>query len=166
MSNKKQILEEQLRKMSGLMEATQSSSSGSYEEPMEFDGVEPIDGLMGIVVSDDAPDVTVVDITLTDEEPELELDSGDEIEDIEDLFDTLDMFTETTKGKQQITEQDVANWIKSVTDSPTFKEGAFKEYCEGKVDCDCVSKAFREGGHALKMAKFYTNVSGKCKGFK
>ena len=126
----KKILKEQLKVIKTLMEATDSSSSGSYEEPMGFDNIEPIDGLVGIEISSTAPDIEVVDVTqkedlghegqscaeahqdISHEEWEEEpIDDMEEI-DTEEIFNTLGLFTENTKPpiKEYYEDTETETW--------------------------------------------------------
>jgi len=58
-------LEEQIQKFRklALLEATTTASSGSYEQPLEFEVERPQEDFIGLVISDDAPKVDTVDIT-------------------------------------------------------------------------------------------------------
>ena len=119
-------LQEQIQEIKRLMtEATSSSSSGSYEAPMGFDdsvqtgeiiGTEIMDDapeevgtVISVEVMDDAPEVDVVDITMSDDmepcpdcgEPECPgCEDEDQMMDLEDVFNSLGLFTETTNPKK------------------------------------------------------------------
>jgi hypothetical protein len=59
-----------------------------------------------------------------------------------------------------ISEKKDEKWIQDVN----MKEGAFTDYCGGKVSCSCVAKAKKEGGKPAKMANLYLNMNeDKCK---
>lgn len=59
-----------------------------------------------------------------------------------------------------ISEKKEEKWMQGVD----MKEGAFTEYCGGKVSCSCVAKAKKEGGKPAKMANLYLNMNeDKCK---
>ena len=59
-----------------------------------------------------------------------------------------------------ISEKKDDKWIQDID----MKEGAFTEYCGGKVTCSCVAKAKKEGGKPAKMANLYLNMNeDKCK---
>jgi len=61
-------LQEQLKEIKRLMsEATSSSSAGSYEAPLPVDAPEEIDTIVSVEIMDDAPEVDVVDITMSDD---------------------------------------------------------------------------------------------------
>jgi hypothetical protein len=108
-------LQEQLKEIKRLMtEATASSSSGSYEVPMGFD--EPVETgeLIGTEIMDDAPEVTVVDITASDDVEtcptcgEAECPGHDdeytdeEDVDLTDVFNALGLFSETTLKEDEM----------------------------------------------------------------
>ena len=97
-------LQEQLKEIKRLMsEATSSSSAGSYEAPLPVDAPEEIGTVVSVEVMDDAPEVDVVDITMSDDmepcpdcgEPECP-GCEDQMMDLEDVFNSLGLFTETT----------------------------------------------------------------------
>ena len=45
-----------------------------------------------------------------------------------------------------------------------MKKGAFTKYCNGKVTCDCATKALSKKGNPQKMAQMYLNMNpDKCK---
>lgn len=59
-----------------------------------------------------------------------------------------------------ISEKKDEKWIQDID----MKEGAFTDYCGGKVTCSCVAKAKKEGGKPAKMANLYLNMNeDKCK---
>jgi len=59
-----------------------------------------------------------------------------------------------------ISEKKDEKWIQDID----MKEGAFTDYCGGKVNCSCVAKAKKEGGKPAKMANLYLNMNeDKCK---
>jgi hypothetical protein len=106
-------LQEQIQEIKRLMmEATSSSSSGSYEAPMGFDDSVQTGEIIGTEIMDDAPEVTVVDMTVSDDvEPcptcgEAECPGHDdeymdeEDVDLTDVFNSLGLFTETTNPKK------------------------------------------------------------------
>ena len=95
----KKTLTEEIKEFKRLvLEATTTSSSGSYEQPMPFSSEETqfceacgqpmstceCEGtrLVGTEISDEAPEVTVI-----------ELDN----ENLDDIFDSFNMFSESTK---------------------------------------------------------------------
>jgi hypothetical protein len=66
----------------------------------------------------------------------------------------------TSSTEKIISEKKDEKWIQD-TD---MKEGTFTKYCGGKVSCECVAKAKKEGGKAAKMANLYLNMNeDKCK---
>ena len=103
-------LQEQLKEIKRLMsEATSSSSAGSYEAPLPVDTPEEVGTVISVEVMDDAPEVDVVDITMSDDmdpcptcgESECpghddEYMDEDQMMDLEDVFNSLGLFTETT----------------------------------------------------------------------
>ena len=102
-------LQEQIQEIKRLMmEATSSSSSGSYEAPLPVDAPEEVGTVISVEVMDDAPEVDVVDITMSDDmepcpncgEPECP-GCEDEYMDLEDVFNSLNLFTETTIKEQE-----------------------------------------------------------------
>ena len=102
-------LQEQLKEIKRLMlEATASSSAGSYEAPLPVDAPEEVGSVISVEVMDDAPEVDVVDITMSDDmepcpdcgEPECP-GCEDEYMDLEDVFNSLNLFTETTIKEQE-----------------------------------------------------------------
>ena len=101
-------LQEQIQEIKRLMmEATSSSSSGSYEAPLPVDTPEEVGTVISVEVMDDAPEVDVVDITMSDDmepcpncgEPECP-GCEDQMMDLEDVFNSLGLFTETTNPKK------------------------------------------------------------------
>jgi len=84
-------------------EATTTASSGAYEVPMAFEKEEPCGyqdetGLVGSEVMLDAPEVDIVDITdVYDDGDEYQEDEEIVLDLTDDIFNNLDMFTETTK---------------------------------------------------------------------
>ena len=107
-------LQEQIKEIKRLMlEATSSSSAGSYEAPLPVDAPEEIGTVVSVEVMDDAPEVDIVDITMSDDmdpctncgEPECpgcedEYMDEDQMMDLEDVFNSLGLFTETTNPKK------------------------------------------------------------------
>ena len=103
-------LQEQIQEIKRLMmEATSSSSSGSYEAPLPVDAPEEVGTVISVEVMDDAPEVDVVDITMSDDmepcpdcgEPECPgCEDEDQMMDLEDVFNSLGLFTETTNPKK------------------------------------------------------------------
>lgn len=102
-------LQEQIQEIKRLMmEATSSSSAGSYEAPLPVDAPEEIGAVVSVEVMDDAPEVDIVDITMSDDmepcpncgEPECP-GCEDEYMDLEDVFNSLNLFTETTIKEQE-----------------------------------------------------------------
>lgn len=103
-------LQEQLKEIKRLMtEATSSSNAGSYEAPLPVDAPEELETIVSVEIMDDAPEVDVVDITMGDDmdlcpncgEPECpgcedEYMDEDQTMDLEDVFNSLGLFTETT----------------------------------------------------------------------
>jgi hypothetical protein len=83
---------------------------------------------------------------------------------IDKLIDKV-LNEELSKKISSITEKVISEkkdekWIQDVD----MKEGAFTDYCGGKVSCSCVAKAKKEGGKAAKMANLYLNMNeDKCK---
>ena len=83
---------------------------------------------------------------------------------IDKLIDKV-LNEELSKKISSITEKVISEkkdekWIQDVD----MKEGAFTNYCGGKVSCSCVAKAKKEGGKAAKMANLYLNMNeDKCK---
>jgi predicted DNA-binding protein len=66
----------------------------------------------------------------------------------------------TSATEKVISEKKDEKWIQDID----MKEGAFTKYCGGKVSCECVAKAKKEGGKAAKMANLYLNMNeDKCK---
>ena len=61
---------------------------------------------------------------------------------------------------KSVVNEEEKDWIQNVD----MDEGSFTEYCRGKVTCDCVEKAQKEGGKPAKQAQLYLNMnSDKCK---
>lgn len=61
---------------------------------------------------------------------------------------------------ESVVNEEEKDWIQNVD----MDEGSFTEYCRGKVTCDCVEKAQKEGGKPAKQAQLYLNMnSDKCK---
>ena len=83
---------------------------------------------------------------------------------IDKLIDKV-LNEELSKKISSITEKVISEkkdekWIQDVD----MKEGAFTDYCGGKVSCSCVAKAKKEGGKPAKMANLYLNMNeDKCK---
>lgn len=83
---------------------------------------------------------------------------------IDKLIDKV-LNEELSKKISSITEKVISEkkdekWIQDVD----MKEGAFTDYCGGKVTCSCVAKAKKEGGKPAKMANLYLNMNeDKCK---
>ena len=82
----------QFRKLA-LLEATSTASSGSYEQPLEFEIERPQEDFIGLSISDEAPEVSIVDITGGDvggfEEITLDsedMDTEEESDDSEDIL--------------------------------------------------------------------------------
>jgi hypothetical protein len=66
----------------------------------------------------------------------------------------------TSVTEKVLSEKKDEKWIQDID----MKEGAFTKYCGGKVSCECVAKAKKEGGKAAKMANLYLNMNeDKCK---
>jgi hypothetical protein len=66
----------------------------------------------------------------------------------------------TSATEKVLSEKKDEKWIQDID----MKEGAFTKYCGGKVSCECVAKAKKEGGKAAKMANLYLNMNeDKCK---
>ena len=100
----KQSLNETLQTFKRLTtEATTTASSGAYEVPMGFENEEPCGyqddaGLVGSEVMLDAPEIDIVDVTDTYDDDEMYQDDEEIIIDLtDDVFNNLDMFTESTK---------------------------------------------------------------------
>ena len=84
-------LKEQINRFKklALVEVTSASSSGSYEQPLSFEVEEKVDDYIGITITDDAPQVDVVDITQTTQDPTNDDDKNINIEELEfDLEDS------------------------------------------------------------------------------
>ena len=83
---------------------------------------------------------------------------------IDKLIDKV-LNEELSKKISSITEKVISEkkdekWIQDID----MKEGAFTDYCGGKVTCSCVAKAKKEGGKPAKMANLYLNMNeDKCK---
>lgn len=75
------------------------------------------------------------------------------------LNETITPRIEKIKNKI-VSEKKKEKWIQDID----MKEGSFTDYCSGKVTCECVEKAQKEGGKPSKMANLYLNMNkNKCK---